>query len=835
MLLALVLATAFQPSFDFYTYAPYEKAVPRPETILGYGPGERHTTYHDQERVINSIVAGAPARVKRVDFGKSTEGRALRILAISSPENMKRLDDILKQNQTIADAKQTTIPADLPAIVWINQCIHGNETASFESAMWLTYTLATSTNKAVTDILKNTVVVVNPSYNPDGHERFVVWYNSLSRSDQSDDAVEHQEQGVLGGRGNHYRFDLNRDRVAMSQVETQQEVAEFRKWNPHVYVDQHGQVETYFFPPVAQSIHKDIDRERYISLSTILGKETAKAFDEHGWRYYVREVFDFYGAIYLDTWASFNGAIGLTHETDGGRAIRRERDDESVVTLRDGMAKHFTSAMAVLKSASQYKTKFQQGFAKYKQDAVAGTTLGVTKRVLLKGDQRALRRLASLLDNQAIAYKLVVNRFEQRAKDYFGMGEEDVVVPAFSIVIDLAQPRGHLAKVLLESGQDFEPEFTERQMKIREGRKDKEQYPGRDGFEFYDTTGWSIPLAFGLDAYTAADTPPVEASGRPAEYPYASENRGGRVGWIIPYLDHEDAVAVTELLQADVRVHVATKSMKTGSDTTAAGTFFVFRDRNAEDIDGKVMEILRRHDCLAEPLNTSFPTEGVVGPGSESVVTLTKPEIAIVFGDQPSTSQFGSCWFVFDKVFKLPFTAISQRALAGDLSKYTAILMPAGARTTPQLKTWVQNGGVAIALGNSSVIGSDWIDLKESKLKDDKDPTELPGAIFKASLHPRSPLAYGYDPTKPIAVPLSGSTFYKRREEGGGVVLFGDAPQALSGWTWPDEMDALKDTVWLHDQPIGAGHVVWFAEDPTSRAMWPGTYKILLNAVLMGN
>jgi hypothetical protein len=265
-----------------------------------------------------------------------------------------------------------------------------------------------------------------------------------------------------------------------------------------------------------------------------------------------------------------------------------------------------------------------------------------------------------------------------------------------------------------------------------------------------------------------------------------------------------------------------------------AGTFFVFRDRNDADIDKKVTAILNKHNCFGRSLHTSFPTEGPVGPGSGSVVSLKKPEIAIVFGDQPNGTGFGSSWFVFEQVFKLPFTAISQRALAGDLSKYTAIILPRGARSTAQLKTWIQNGGVAIALGNSAFINPEYIDLKPNKLKDDKDPTDLPGAIFKASLNPRSPLAYGYDTAKPIAVPLSGSTFYKRKEEGGGVVLLGLEPKALSGWTWPDEGDALKDAVWLHDQPLGQGHIVWFAEDPTSRAMWPGMYKLLLNAVLMG-
>jgi len=829
MLLAIALAATLQQPFDFYPYGPYDKAVPRPESVLAHGPGEKHTTFHEQERAIDAIAAGAPDRVKRIDFGTSTEGRALRILVVSSPNNMKRLPEIQRQIQAIADGKVAVVPNDLPIVVWFNQGIHGDETASFESAMWLAYNLAASDDKRVTEILEKAVVVINPSYNPDGHERYVVWYNSVSRGDQSGDAVEHTG-GFVEGRTNHYRFDLNRDRVAMSQKETQQEVAEFRKWNPQVYVDQHGQVGTYFFPPVAQSIHKDIGRERYIELSTVLGKETAKAFDEQGWRYFVRETFDFYGAIYLDTWSSLNGAIGLTHETDGGRVVRREREDGSVVTLRDGMAKHFTSAFAVLRSATQNKQKFLQSFAQYRQDAIAGRHLGDAKGVVVTGDRRALVRFRALLDLQGIKSNPSNDPFTQVATSFFEPTEESTTFDRYSITVDFAQPRGHLASAMLAPGQDFEPEFTERQMKIREGQKDKEDYPGRDGFEFYDTTGWSIPLAYGLDAYSTKVAPVGNYSSVTS---IAPTYKGGTVGWQVQYTDQEDALAIIELLQAGVRVHVATKPMQVGRDVTA-GTFFVFRDRNDSDIDKRVEELLKRHQCRSTALNTSFPTEGVVGPGSDSVGSLAKPEIAIVFGDQPGGTRYGSAWYVFEEVFKIPFTAIGQRALSGDLDKYTAIVFPPGARMTTQLKEWVQGGGVLIALGNSAVIGEGNVDLKRSLLKDDKEPTELPGAIFRATLHPRSPLAYGYDTTKPIAIPVSGDTFYKRREEGGGVVLLGDEPKALSGWTWPDETDALKDTVWLHDQPVGRGHIVWFAQDPTSRAMWPGTYKLLLNAVLMG-
>ncbi|MES1228213.1 MAG: hypothetical protein ABUL72_06040, partial [Armatimonadota bacterium] len=90
----------------------------------------------------------------------------------------------------------------------------------------------------------------------------------------------------------------------------------------------------------------------------------------------------------------------------------------------------------------------------------------------------------------------------------------------------------------------------------------------------------------------------------------------------------------------------------------------------------------------------------------------------------------------------------------------------------------------------------------------------------------------------PIAVPLSGSRFYKAKAEGGSVVTFSNDEKVnklLSGWEWPDDTEKnLRGVVWLQDQPMGGGHLIWFAEDPTQRAMWPGLNRMLLNAILLG-
>src|SRR5207247_2038385 len=71
------------------------------------------------------------------------------------------------------------------------------------------------------------------------------------------------------------------------------------------------------------------------------GRGNAAAFDRYGWQYFVRGVFDFFYVGYWDEWATFQGATGMTYETDGGPEFRKRRDDGSITTFRDGIAHHF--------------------------------------------------------------------------------------------------------------------------------------------------------------------------------------------------------------------------------------------------------------------------------------------------------------------------------------------------------------------------------------------------------------------------------------------------------------------------------------------------------------
>jgi len=213
--------------FDFYARGPYRAGVPRPESVLGHDVGQRHTMYHQQQQVLDKLIAAAPERVRTEITGKTHEGKVLRVLIISAPDNLAKLDQIRADLEQLEDPRLTSkaaaqaLAAQLPAVALLTHSVHGNEPAGFESVMQTAYQLLASDEPATLEILKHTVVILNPSQNPDGHERFAAWSNGIAVASDEPAAMEQNEPWEIQGRFNHYRFDMNRDMLAQSQPEAQ--------------------------------------------------------------------------------------------------------------------------------------------------------------------------------------------------------------------------------------------------------------------------------------------------------------------------------------------------------------------------------------------------------------------------------------------------------------------------------------------------------------------------------------------------------------------------------------------------------------------------------------
>src|SRR6266516_6487924 len=238
LLLALVASPLAAQGFDFYSRGPYRPAVPRPESVLGYAAGEQHTMYALLQHYLDTLVASAPERVRIETWGRTAERRPIRALVISDPANLARLDQIRTEIAELTDPRKTSparaaeIAAKDPIIVGFNYSVHGNEPAGFEAALQVAYQLLASDEPRTLEILKNVVLVLNPSANPDGHERFAAWYNSVAVGADHPAALEQREPWAIQGRFNHFRCNMNRDLVAQSQPEVRAMMEGLLRWHP---------------------------------------------------------------------------------------------------------------------------------------------------------------------------------------------------------------------------------------------------------------------------------------------------------------------------------------------------------------------------------------------------------------------------------------------------------------------------------------------------------------------------------------------------------------------------------------------------------------------------
>src|SRR5437868_4443390 len=188
-----------QQKFDFYARGPYRDNVPRPASITGYEPGQFQTPHGQVVRVVEKIAAAASDRVRLIETGETWEHRKMYLCVISAPENINRLEAIKADIARLADPRKTAeaeagqIAARSPIVVWLNYGIHGNESASYEAVQMVVYHLAASQEPRTLELLKNAVIVINVMHNPDGHERFAVWENSVAVGDAENFSLEHQE------------------------------------------------------------------------------------------------------------------------------------------------------------------------------------------------------------------------------------------------------------------------------------------------------------------------------------------------------------------------------------------------------------------------------------------------------------------------------------------------------------------------------------------------------------------------------------------------------------------------------------------------------------------
>ena len=718
--------------FSFYAKGPYRTSVPKPDDVLGYAIGTWHTQYAWQEKALLAIAAAAKDRVHVEEIGRTSEKRTMRIYVVSSPENIARLDQIRADLDRIADprgasqAELDAVTARTPAVVWFSGSVHGDEVPGFEASMALLYHFAATEDPKTLALLKDAIVIINPSSNPDGHERFSVWSNSVAVGSPERAGIEQQrgQPWAISGRYNHYRFDMNRDLIATTQQEVRNIVGGMLRWHPMVTADLHGYVVQYYMAPASRPINANISGWPN-KWGEAIGQGNAKAFDDFGWLYYVRDQFDLYYPGYYDTWPSLTGATGATYETDGGPALLKRREDGTMLSLRDGIAKHFTAAVATFETTAGRAKERVKDYLAFRQAAVADGKAQPMKRVVFtpgSDPARAAELAAALLRGGVEVHRLTQPLASTKAHAYSDDAVAARTFPAGSFVVDMAQPQGRLAKAVLEPDPALDPVFAKTQLDHFKRNINRGKNADGEGYEFYDITAWALPVAYGVESWWTEDAAPLTGDKLALPRDNAPQVngevlpvavRGGIVegaGAKSAYLWRNDRAGASrlagQLLQEGYKLAIASEPIQTGKVDWPRGTWVARVSRNDGTLAARIDALARSAGVEVTGENTAFPETAQFGTGSGSTVAVQEPKIAVAAEQGIGLGAYGAIWWSLEQRFGLKFTPVSLASLNGDLSAFNVVIIPDGGAGSlgkgAGLKTWVERGGTLITMGRAT-------------------------------------------------------------------------------------------------------------------------------------
>ncbi len=852
--------------------------VPPPVAVLGHRIGDALTTHDALVRYVNALQAASP-RVSAVSYGTTPEGRALLRVAVSSPENLARLDAIAAGLKSLGDPRGTSreaaraIVERSPAVVWIACGIHGNETAGPEACAALLYTLAASREPGIEELLSSLVVVIDPCANPDGHERHVAFWRSVAGDEpDSDPYALENDPPWPSGRTNHFGVDLNRDWAWATQPETRARLAALRALPPQVYVDIHemGPDQSYFFPPPAEPVHPRVPETTRTWIETF-GKANAEAFDARGWSFFNRETFDLFYPAYGDSWPSFRGMVGMTYEVGGKGGLAHRRKDGRVVTLKERSLKHWTALRTTLRTVAANRARI---LADYEGFFRSGTGEGHRVFVLPGGQDRTrLASLASLLALQDVEVGVTTRPLPN-------VPSKGATLPAGSLVVDTAQAHGRFAEVVLESQASLAPQFLEEERRRLLVEEDE---------RFYDVTAWSLPVAFGLTAHALPAGTPLAGAVAPWKPEETGSSAGGRYGWLLPGSDAASRRVAATLAASGVRVSVTTRDARAGALAAPAGSYVVRSEGNEEiqDLSGLVLRTVSGASGRAFPLDSAATDEGP-SFGSSSLLPLKRPRVVLLSGDGADPANVAFLRLALENGLGIrPTLRRAESLAAGRFEGVTALVVPhgnarfqralLGEKAAASLRRFVDGGGVLVAIrGGAEALREKPLDLSkvtawepppapgededpdlpeseaptahapratpepppaspEAALERDLErrPLPIPGAALRTQALPGHPLLFGLA-ASPAFLVVDGEPPQRLPEARANVVTVAPDDPLLSGFGWKEALERWKGAAVVQLEESGQGRVVTFAADPVFRGVWHGSETVFLNAVLIG-
>ena len=821
------IAQDYSVNLDYYlpTDVSYNPNIPTPKSSIGHQVGDWHIT-HDKLVQYMYTLASSSDRITIENRGATFEGRPLLLLTITSANNHANIETIRQQHLELTQKEpSTTNINEMPIVVQQGFSIHGNEPSGSNAALAVAYYLAAAQGPAIDTLLNNTVILFDPSYNPDGLQRFAYWANTNKSKNINPDPNDREYDEVWpGGRTNHYWFDMNRDWLPVQLPESRARIATFHKWMPNILTDHHemGTNSSFFFQPGIPSRTHPLTPQQNQDLTGEIGSYHATAFDKIGSFYYSKESFDdfYYGKG--STFPDINGSIGILFEQASSRGHAQESVN-GILTFPFTIRNQFTAALSTLEAAVAMRQKilsYQQEFYQqaFKEAAKADAIVFGDEK-----DPSKAYHLAEILMRQNIQVHKIANDFTSNGKHY--TKESSYAVPK-------NQRQHRLINAMFEKRTKFKDSL------------------------FYDVSAWTLPLAFNLDYNQDIPTDKVGEKITTLTKPAANAPKYSEYGYLMQWHDYYTPKALNMLLKKGIRAKVGMTPFTSQDKEYDYGTILIpvqNQDLSSKDIAKAVEEIVAQTGVTIDPANSGQTQK--INLGSNQFKALKLPKVAMLVGDGINPYDAGEIWHLFDQRYDMHITKLDTKNFRRvDLSKYTDIIMPAtrgnalNKDAAKKLKTWIQNGGTLIGYKSAGK----WLEKNEfmkMTFKSNKTTATdisfeqrsnyngaqyIGGAIFQTTLDRSHPIAFGYK-NKNLPVFRNTTLFIEADKNSYNNPIKYTASPLLSGYISLPNLELLKNTVPFKKAKLGRGNVLYFTDNTNFRAFWYGTNKLLMNAIFFGD
>jgi hypothetical protein len=851
-LCAVLVAAAPLHATSLEDYLPagvsYDPAIPKPAEVLGFEVGAWHARPDQILRYAEAIAATSERAVLEIQ-GHTLETRPQPLVVFTSAENHAGLEEIRQRHLRLSDpaaaAPSNAELAAMPVVVYLGYSIHGNEPSGANAALLVLYHLAAARTDEVEQLLARTVVLVDPSLNPDGLARFAHWAN-MHRGQVLVGDPNHREhlEAWPGGRTNHYWFDLNRDWLLLQQPESRHRVATLQRWRPNLVGDLHemGSSSTFFFQPGVPERKHPLIPEGNVELTAAVSIFHAARLDAKRRLYYTREGYDDFYPGKTAAYPDFNGGVAFLFEQASARGHVQETDN-GLLTFPFAIENQFLASLGMLDGARDRHDDLLRYQSEFYRSALEEARVREHAAWLFGAPDDEAR--AGAFEDVLLQHGIEVYRLAETVR----VGDR-TFAPPWARIVPLAQAQYRLLEVIFERRTTFADPI------------------------FYDVSTWTLPLAFGLhDAPLDGGRFRSELLGERRKAVAATagrfvESEGQPFAHLFRWQGYYAPRTLAKLLAAGASARVAVKpfTAETGEGRVrfSAGAIVVPAGLQRADVD---VGALLRHATVEDGLDVWATASGLtpegIDLGSPSLEPLADPSLLLVVGEGVSAYEAGAAWSMLDRRFGIAVSLVTaDRLTRAELDRYTHVVLVHGRygeldEQAERLRRWVEEGGTLIAIKGGARWAQESILHRPLEEEDDdaappatapvpadervayadyeteRAQREIPGTIVEIELDLTHPLAFGYsDPTLPV---LRNSTLVLPASENPfeNVAHYGDEP-LLSGFLGAENAARLAGLPAVLASRLGEGTVVQLLDDPNFRAYWYGTSKLFLNAVFFG-